>query len=417
MLSKWLSTWHPATHLLFFHIYAITYRGWRLYFGAAPLYGDVAGYSVVQPDEIFRGILYADLFLLLFAFASRKFHLRYQKKQTLRKTSRIWHQTLHPNLFWLVIAFCLPIGLYVFFFYRTGRIEDTGLANYYAMISFWPISCLFILVFYYGFRWYLLVPIIFYLLIVGLQGYHRFMVVLPLMYLLTLYLQRINRLWPNWIGITAIVAVLVFFPEWKYVGRAYIQDGLSAAIERAGQALDFSSERGERVENLLDQMAASLTMTDDRNRFYFGETYLYALTLPIPKSYWPEKPGLNQHVVDISTRGRPFKTEGRIIMLIGESYINFGILGVLIIPLVFGWFLSRWCVQATSFELTSLSRYVYLSLMITFINVFRDGITSMVMFGVFQNVPLVLVVALHVIFPKDDDPTNIEQQSNGTSSS
>ena len=44
-------------------------------------------------------------------------------------------------------------------------------------------------------------------------------------------------------------------------------------------------------QQFLDQFASALTLIDDAGRFYYGGTYLPLITLPIPKQWWPEKPG------------------------------------------------------------------------------------------------------------------------------
>ena len=155
-----------------------------------------------------------------------------------------------------------------------------------------------------------------------------------------------------------------------------------------------------RVEALLDQLAGALTLLDADKRVYWGETYLYFLVMPIPREWWREKPAINQHVVNFSTPRRPFSSDGRIITLCGESYANFHLAGVILVPLILGFWLTRWCVRANTGPLLKLSRYVYLVMMVTFLQVYRDGFSSFAMFGLFQNVPMLMLVFLHRMYPR-----------------
>lgn len=269
--------------------------------------------------------------------------------------------------------------------------------NIVAMAAFWPCNILLLSMFVFGFRWFLVIPMGIYLGIVALQGYHRFMLILPLIYMTGLYLRMHGKKWPNAAVIGLAVLVALIFPELKYIGRAYQAGDTNAVVQLLGSSFDFSSQ--DRSGTFFDQMSGSLSMVDEAEKIYYGKTYTYALTLPFPRFLWPEKPGLAQHVVEVSTDKRKYYREGRVITLTGESYFNFRQLGVALIPFLLAWLLTGWYLKVIRGNYMALENYVYLVFMATFIQVFRDGLTSFAMFGIFMNAPMATLVLLYFLFP------------------
>lgn len=77
--------------------------------------------------------------------------------------------------------------------------------------------------------------------------------------------------------------------------------------------------------------------------YLYGSTYLAVLTLPIPRGWWPEKPGLVGGLVGYTFFGG--STAGVPPGPMGEAYWNFGIAGVLIVFFIFGAF-HKWLAEA-----------------------------------------------------------------------
>ena len=136
---------------------------------------------------------------------------------------------------------------------------------------------------------------------------------------------------------------------------------------------------------------------DYNEKKFWGSTYLGVVTLPIPRDWWPGKPALNEHVIEISTPTRQFGREGRIITYLGEAYANFGYAGFVIIPALFGYVLTAFCLHATTGPWHSLARYTYLACFMAFIQLYRDGLYSIVVFTIAHNIPMLFVIVLHVL--------------------
>jgi hypothetical protein len=387
-----LSLWHPFTCYLFFHIYTCTVRGTLLYFGARQVHEGLKNREVTSPDEIIRAIQYLDITLIAFLVGVLWAHRKFSVSSRTAVTSTV----LSKSSFNWILYTCMPFGLLAFASQRLGLI--TEFQGHLAMVAFWPIACLCMGVFFFGFRLVLLLPIVAYLSIVALQGYHRFMTIFPLLFLYSIFLQRSNRKWPGLAGIAACIVGFLIFPELKYVGREFQRDGFYAAVERAAEGFKLKRDQ-ERIEDLLDQLGGALTLIDKDKKIYFGETYLYIFAMPIPRVWWEEKPAINQHVANFSTPKRPYSQEGRVISLCGESYANFRIPGVVLVPMILGYALTIWCLHANFGPFRTLRRYCYLVIMVTFIQVYRDGLSSFAMFGLFQNVPMLVLVGFYLLSP------------------
>lgn len=103
------------------------------------------------------------------------------------------------------------------------------------------------------------------------------------------------------------------------------------------QALGNSEEAGELTGARNGGPLPMLAYVPEREEYLRGSTYLAALTIPIPRAIWPEKPGL--------CGGRAAKTFyyenadwGIPCGSIGESYWNFGLPGVIVAFLLYGYF-------------------------------------------------------------------------------
>lgn len=392
--------WHPLTVYLLFHLYSFTWRVVQLISGAVPMYGNTVAQEIIRPEEFERAIMLADVSLVCFTLGSAIAQAYFFKKiQDLRL-----RRGVSMNVVYVICACCLPLGLLMRTFVRSGVEINADLAssNYLTVIAMWPISCLIVLAFVKGFRMIIVIPICLYLVNVALQGYHRFMLVLPLLCISALYLQGKEKKWPTKPMIVLGLVVMLIFPRLKFIGRAVEVGDLNGAVslvtnafyntsdERAGTDQDFTSEQ------FLDQFAGALSMIDEGGKTYWGTTYFAIVTLPIPRQLWPNKPGLADFMYDISTVGRPYSTEGRIMTYIGESYLNFWYPGVILIPLILGFGLSYWCHIATNGPWLTLNRYMYLIGFMAFTQLFRDGILSLPLFSLIHNLPAFFIWVAHL---------------------
>jgi len=393
-----MAFWHPLTAYLLFHLYSFSYRAFKIYAGAPLMYEGQANAEAITIQEINRAMLWADVALAIFAFASLYAHLRFAAKAEQPVVRRV----MNPNIVRTIGILCLPIGTYVLLAIKSGNLalaDDSGAANYVQVISMWPIGVLGMLVFTFGFRWYLVGLIAFFLGMVALQGYHRFMLILPLLFFAAYYLQSTRRRWPTWPIIVGAILVALIFPRLKYIGQAIQFGDTEEAIAQFTQSFAFTSKDKDVAasEEFLDQYAGTLSLADTNERKFWGSTYLAIITLPIPRSLWPNKPGLADHIQEISTSGRNYAVEGRITTYLGESYLNFGTAGFFFIPALMGYLLTAYFLQSATGPMQRLSRYVYLVIFMALVQTFRDGLLSIFVFTIVHNMPMMFVLICHMI--------------------
>ncbi len=417
VMARKLAFWHPVTAYLFFHIYAFTARCWALIGGSLPMYADTPLIrDQVMPVELERAMLWADVALVMFCIGAKVAESRnyaHRFRPTLRKP-------LSRNVVLAVVAVCLPIGMVGFYSIKSGVQVSTIVAesSYYQTLGMWPIACFGVLVYLLGFRWYLLAPIAVYLAIVGLQGYHRVMLIMPLLFFTAYSLQANRRKWPGLRLVIAGILLLMIFPSLKFVGRAYEVGDFSEMKRLVVES--FITPEGKKSdetgEQFFDQYAGALTMADEFGKKYWGSIYIAVLTLPVPRAMWANKPGLADHLIDVSTARRPYNQEGRIITYIGEAYFNFGYAGFFIVPFVVGYSLTFWCIMATAGPLLRFNRYLYTVFCVVFIQVYRDGMSSLVLFTVIHHLPIMFIwichylpgVAKNVQDPPADHPLSLD---------
>jgi hypothetical protein len=399
LMFRRMSFWHPLTAYLLFHLYSFTYRLLQILGGSPLMYTGQANAEAITPEEITRAILWADAALLLFVAASWWAHKVFEAKSD----QPIERRVLNLNIAKAVGLLCLPLGAYFFYTVKTTGFVlsiDSASAGYIQVISMWPIGVLGLLIFAFGFRWHLLALTAFFLGAVALQGYHRFMLILPLLYFAALYLQSQRRRWPNILIIIAALFVGMVFPRLKYIGQALQYGDTQEAMNQFSQAFvkdKQSYAESFATEDFLDQFAGGLSLIDDNDRKFWGSTYLAILTLPIPRAWWPNKPGLADHMHEISTSGRQYNIEGRIFTYLGESYINFGYAGLILIPAMVGYILTALCLHATAGPMLRLGRYLYLVFFMALVQTFRDGLLSIFVFTIVHNMPMLFTWILHSI--------------------
>ena len=398
LMFRRMAFWHPLTAYLLFHVYSFSYRAFKIYAGAPLMYDGQANAEPITIEEINRALLWADLALIVFAFASFLAHLRFEAKAERPVVRRV----LNPNIARTISLLCLPIGAYFLYGIKTATLDlsvENAAAGYVQVISMWPIGALGLLAFAFGFRWYLVALIAFFLGVVALQGYHRFMLVLPLLYFAAYYLQSIRRRWPTIPILIGALLVALVFPRLKYIGQAIQYGDTQEAVAQFTQSFAFGSKEKEAAasEEFLDQYAGALSLADTNDRKFLGSTYLAIVTLPIPRAWWPNKPGLADHIQEISTSGRNYAVEGRITTYLGESYLNFGYAGFFFIPALMGYVLTAYCLHAATGPMQRLSRYVYLVVFMALVQTFRDGLLSIFVFTVVHNMPMLFAFVCHMV--------------------
>lgn len=396
---------HPATPYLIFHIHTVTVRLAGLANGASTLYSESPGwFEPVMTEEITRAALYCDI---AFWSVTAGWILVNFLPWGRRRRSSTEPIMLNPRLFRPILlgAFLLGIvGLRV-------AASIPGVSSYegFDPNSAWTFSSYVIILpswfglallghaYYYGYNRLSTVLLIGYLLLMSVQGGMRFRVVIALILAVAIWVEQRDRRWPSkQIFLSLGLAALAFFPM-KTIGLMVQRGANTSELSEAVEDSVTTVTGGENADQMfLDEFASALTLMDMAGHKYYGSIYLPLLTLPIPRALWPDKPVLAGFVTDISTTHRPMATSGMITTYLGEAYANFGVLGIVFVPPLVAIALAMFYRKAYSVPRLSLMRFAYVLVSVNLIQVYRDGLQSIVLFTMVNMMPLAAIVLVHL---------------------
>lgn len=388
---------HPATIYVVFHVAVLSARGWAVLAGAP-------SYMGVDPNEFASFIWRADLFLLCATIGwtslGRAERSGYGEPETepnrpRQDPSRLERATA------LVAVVAVPLGLwslvrgaYVPGIERAATAEI--ITSYQTVAILWPALILIAFVYTRGFRVYLMAPLMIYIIIMGIQGANRYRFVLPLLMLLVIYLDQRARRWPPVWMLPVAAAVLAIFIPLKQIGME-IRSGEASLNELSSAIVESTSEasRGTSPEQaLLDQATISMVLARDQGYVGVGRSYAALVTLPVPRPWWPDKPTLAGDLTAISTARYPLSEVGAVTTLPGEMYINFRTVGLVVGGLLFGRISGVLHRFAYSRPRLSATRFLYLLILVSLVQVSRDGLSSLVLFTIVNAGPWVAIAGL-----------------------
>ncbi len=391
---RFLTFFHPLLYYLLFHVYAMSSRSWELLDGRYPMYfrqQTVSYYSAIRPEEFIRGLLVADAALVLFFIGC----LLAKSRPTRPRIAAPFNDGLLKQ----VIFVLLPISFGLLLIRRLGSDASVDTLSGFALLKVmgvWPIALVTLAIARWGMRWHLVMIALIYLGLVATQGYHRFQAFLPLLLLLGVYLARRNKRWPGIFAAVVLLGAAIAFPGAKQFGRDFQAGGVTLAISNVGEVQRAVDNRfNSRSEMFLDQYAGALTAADGANLVLFGRSYYALLTLPIPRALWPEKPSLGTASLSVTAAGRPYDKEGRIVTVIGESYINFRYFGIFVVMILLGFGLTRYYLLAFSVGPLDPYKVAYIGVLGSYFQVFRDGLPSLILFSVIAMAPLYIYLLLN----------------------
>jgi hypothetical protein len=401
---------HPAVIYLIFHVLVFTTRLISIYAGSPTLFSEWGFTSARSTDpvthvEIARAMIIADVALLIMTGGWISASVRDQAKfGPLPKPRHEKPGKLSITVFKWVIAVALPIGIVGFLMLSripgvdtmefTSALPRTG---WIGITQTWLGLCLIALIYLYGFRWYYLLPLGFYLMIQMLQGFHRLRFILPVILLSMLFLDAKNKKWPSLRIVLVLAVVGALFTPMKKMGKMY-QAGVPV-----GQIIEYTFENmGKDLDKnaFLDEYAAALTLLDQHGRWYFGREWFYTLTiLWIPRPLWPDKPHMGGFIKEIATPTRPMGEMGMIVTFLGDAYAHFRYFGVILVPLFFSYWTGRFYFAAYRRRYHSITRFAYLLVCCNLIQIYRDGLIGFVFLIAVYMMPLFFIVVAHSLVP------------------
>lgn len=400
---------HPATPYIVFHVHTVTVRLAGLLNGAPHLYENTVFFTQVVPSEIVRAAQYGDyafgavtLVWILFEVVSKR------RPQPQGQLAELPHLMLDPRLLRPILLLTFAIGIVGLRVGATipgleafdGFDPDSAWSSssYLAILPSWSGLAVLGYAYYYGFGKISAALLAVYLGLMALQGGLRFRAIIGLLLGVQILVERANRRWPTRATVLGLAAVaLLFFPMKEIGTKVQGGEGLTQVAATVSDSVINVTEGSSADQLFLDEFASALTLLDARGELYMGSIYLPLLTLPIPRAIWPNKPVLAGFITDISTRSRPMSRSGMITTYLGEAYANFGVYGIFLVPPVVAFALAAFYRRASRAPYNSVLRFAYTVLSVNLLQVYRDGLQSVVVFTFVNMMPLTIIVLAHVI--------------------
>lgn len=386
-----LTFYNPMFWILLYHAVMVSFRLIQIEVYDSPLFQFD---RPITKDEIFRAVLFSDLVLIVFCFA---YWLSFNSK--FPNSSRFSPLSIdYSAKVLLVILFGIGIISFVKYFYIPSVFvdnvnlerENSSSLLYYA--NSWILYGLILLIYIRGFKKVYIIMAILFMVAIALQGESRFRLLLPVIMLISIFLYKNGLIFPKikYLVIGVFFVVFLFFPM-KRIAWAVQGGGDFSDILEISTTSSQNISKGENTElMLLDMYAATLSIIDQTNKIWLGETYLGVIYMFVPRSLWPNKPTLTQWMYDISSSQRNLSQMGTTPSIIGESYANFRILGVIFIPLFYGLFMFRFYrkILALNNRKPNALFLLYMIYLAITVQVLRDGMISFFVFPLISFAPL-----------------------------
>jgi len=396
---------HPATPYIVFHVHTVTSRLLGLMNGARPLFSDYGPHlEPVVPAEIVRAALYCDEAFWIVTAVWILLHIG------VRTPSR-------PNAMKLDLRILRPLLLVAFVGGIAGLVLATQIpgfgppaafsessavasSSYVLILPSWFGLAVLGYVYYRGYGRVSTILVVAYLVLMALQGSQRFRVIIGLLLAIQIWVELHDRRWPSrTMALVLLVSGALFFPMKTIAATIQTGDEISLAYDATTDSITEVSKGAALDQMFLDEFASALTLLDMQGKRYWGEIYLPLITLPIPRAIWPNKPTLAGFVYDISSRHRPMGTSGMITTYLGEAYANFGPYGIVIVSPILALILALFYRAAISRPHDSVVRLAYTLVSVNLIQIYRDGLQSLVIFTFVNMMPLVVIVFAHLLVP------------------
>lgn len=398
------SIFNPSLWWLALHIYTVTFRLITLCLGSESMWE----IGIQSNTEYVKAAAAADLSLIAVALATiwvSKCH--HNSKAPLEHIQSKSHLSVRAG--WIISILCLTIGGYALIKFGyiasaardsgidisavdLGRVEETAIPITIAGFAVQGALLQCAMCGFTRLRLMILLP----LLILTAVNLARTAFVLAVCLALLIYLTRrgwrsIPRSW----AIGMVLLAVVWFVQKPIVGGISEGKGLDEIWSSVHDYLAQSAEDKSSIDTqFLDMQATFMASADEIGKRYLGATVVPLLYLPIPRFLWPDKPRINQPEVELSSQVRQIVRVGMVPTLSGESYVNFGWAGCALIPFLYLFAMQKAFRHVEGHSVTSTSRWVYLIFLICMVQVFRDGLNSLVTFGVLTYCPLLAWAAI-----------------------
>ncbi len=182
---------------------------------------------------------------------------------------------------------------------------------------------------------------------------------------------------------------------------ALIAFKFSAAMAASRNSGEFSWAAAERADYVGHEMFRELlfisSKVPEEAPYQRGYGYYVQAVNPIPRALWPGKPVLESGILLAQLYGSTDEKSGDVFMtrspgILGEMYLNFGLLGIVVLSAAGGWLLRAWDLLADRHADAPAAMVVY-SLGLAVVFFLGRSLNLPVCYGLLSLLALVFVLA------------------------
>jgi hypothetical protein len=405
------SIFNPTIWYLALHAYAVTFRLVTLNLGTQSM--SVIG---VRSDmEMVTAAIASDLSLLVVVAATIMVARRTDKDDDGDGAGNDWAR-LSPRLGQVISILCLTVGTYALLKFGAvasaakargadisaidiGRFE---VSSYPVVVAGFAVQGALIQCAIRGFtRW----RVVLLLLLLALSSFNlpRTVFVLGVVMAFLIYQARRNQ---HYMPVKWAIGVLLLGIIWfvyKPVAQGMIAgDDVETTWAAVENYVEDSTVNNSSIDTqFLDMQATYMAASDEAGHRFYGATILPLLYLPIPRFLWPDKPRQNEYAQELSTPLRMMSQTGMTPNLTGESYVNFGWIGCAVIPFLYVGGMQMAYHRVNSRGISSAARWIYLIYLLSMVQIFRDGLNSLILYPFLEYLPLLTWGVISLLMPTD----------------
>ncbi len=391
------SIFNPALWYVGLHVFTVTFRLIALANGA--LVWQFTG--VRADDEFVNAAVGSDLGLLGVVAATIVAGVTVLGRRK-GETRRSNPSRLSARIGLFISVFCLTVGTIALVFFSgltqailagnsdSGRMRLGNIAttSYPLVLAGFAVQGALILCTIRGFsglRLWIFVILVF---ASGL-GLFRMDLIIPILIASLIYLTKQGMRWPPFRWLIGILILGVVWFVFKPLASAILTGATPEEVwETAWNTGADAAQGGSSEFQFFDMQASYMAASDETGVRFYGTTYVPLIYLPIPRFMWPDKPAMNQYAYDLSSTSRAFAQNGMTPNLTGESYLNFGWIGCAAIPFGYLFLMQMAYLRVRGQGTESAERWIYVLYLVFMIQVFRDGLDAVVLFGAVDFLPL-----------------------------
>jgi hypothetical protein len=251
----------------------------------------------------------------------------------------------------------------------------------------------------FGLRWYFVAYLSLYFATIIYQGFSRTTYLVGVITLVIAVMSRRGKRWPSWKAGLVLLTFLLSFLAGKAWLQTLLLQGSDAGFSNAQTTTSQSLGQGDFFLN-FDMLVTVTYLVPDHVPYSDVQLYFRPFYFWIPRAVWSDKPIFDFAAAYIAQNAETVTFRGLTTTLVGESYLSFGTLGVVVLMLGYGVTFGYVHVRTFLHPAASVERFFGIAMVAALFQVYRDGIVSLNQYVLYYFGPCALMWGVSVLLGK-----------------